>query len=198
MNDSLILFIATIANLLAKRFWRKKMINKDNFFTQTYGAFTPCDPPLRDPDYTSYVKKFVYPDGAFDSDVFDIDAEPVGEPILTDSDEVSSRYWYTEDGVYRRSNHWRKVAKCRWALPTYDPTEYFVVLTGFCRWNDFKRIKTHRVSELKDGTYTAVCFDRIEECVINAEARRNSTPLINHPNHYSDWVDIIIQTDPTV
>jgi hypothetical protein len=51
--------------------------------------------------------------------------------------ESGSRYWYTDKGVVRGSDHWGGVATCRWTL---DGTEAKnpVPVAGFCRWEDFE------------------------------------------------------------
>ena len=64
------------------------MIDSTNFHLCTIALFTPIATPSREADYVSKT--------------------PWGE--------VSSRYWYTEDGVIRESNHWGRVASCRWNL----------------------------------------------------------------------------------
>jgi hypothetical protein len=59
-----------------------------------------------------------------------------------------SEYWYTEDGVYRCSDHWGKVASCTWHLDTeaeehgngfrngcYASADLWQV--AFCKWEDF-------------------------------------------------------------
>ncbi|SNR15175.1 hypothetical protein [Tenacibaculum jejuense] len=48
-----------------------------------------------------------------------------------------SSYVYTEQGVYRYSNHWGRVANCRWKLngiPKYQNQNYYV---GYAKWTDF-------------------------------------------------------------
>src|SRR5690606_5627243 len=51
------------------------------------------------------------------------------------SNTPSSRYWYTDEGVYRESDHWGKCRNCYWTLDGDDEEEERVV--GFCRWEDF-------------------------------------------------------------
>jgi hypothetical protein len=51
-----------------------------------------------------------------------------------------SSYYFTESGVYRLSNHWSRVANCRWRLQ--ENLEIKKVNTnriklGFARWNEF-------------------------------------------------------------
>ena len=48
-----------------------------------------------------------------------------------------STYVYTEEGVYRHSNHWGRVANCRWKLngvTKYQNQNYYV---GYAKWTDF-------------------------------------------------------------
>ncbi|MBE7628876.1 cell division protein FtsQ [Tenacibaculum piscium] len=48
-----------------------------------------------------------------------------------------SLYFYTDKGVFRYSNHWGRVANCRWkiqGIEHYKSQDYYV---GFANWNDF-------------------------------------------------------------
>ncbi|MBA6156496.1 hypothetical protein H3Z83_08225 [Tenacibaculum sp. S7007] len=48
-----------------------------------------------------------------------------------------SLYFYADDGVYRYSNHWGRVANCRWKIKgveNYKSQNYYV---GFAKWIDF-------------------------------------------------------------
>lgn len=48
-----------------------------------------------------------------------------------------SNYFYTEEGVYRYSNHWGRVANCRWkisGIEDYKNQNYYV---GYANWLDF-------------------------------------------------------------
>lgn len=48
-----------------------------------------------------------------------------------------SNYFYTEEGVYRYSNHWGRVANCRWkisGIEDYKNQSYYV---GYSNWLDF-------------------------------------------------------------
>lgn len=48
-----------------------------------------------------------------------------------------SQYHYTSAGVYRYSNHWGRVANCRWKIKgvtNYKNQEYYL---GYASWNDF-------------------------------------------------------------
>ncbi|WP_428742384.1 hypothetical protein [Tenacibaculum sp.] len=48
-----------------------------------------------------------------------------------------SYYYYTENGVFRYSNHWGRVANCRWkirGIEQYKNQNYYV---GYANWSDF-------------------------------------------------------------
>ena len=49
----------------------------------------------------------------------------------------NSLYYFTEDGVYRESNHWGRVASCRWRLTTNSPYKNQQRITAFAKWKDF-------------------------------------------------------------
>ena len=70
------------------------MITKDNFHLMTKGIFSKCDLPTTAPDYVS----------------------------LNKNGNVSSKYWYTKNGVVRQSDHWGRVASCIWTLKGHSTT----------------------------------------------------------------------------
>ncbi|TYP96462.1 hypothetical protein C7447_10728 [Tenacibaculum adriaticum] len=48
-----------------------------------------------------------------------------------------SYYFYTQEGVYRYSNHWGRVASCRWkikGIEEYKNQHYYV---GYSKWENF-------------------------------------------------------------
>ncbi len=63
------------------------MLNQNNFWVCSEGSFSLAEEPSREPSYVSMYQG-----------------------------EVSSIYWYTEAGVYRKSAHWGKVLHCHWPL----------------------------------------------------------------------------------
>lgn len=46
-----------------------------------------------------------------------------------------SEYWYTKEGVYRKSNHWGNVSSCKWPLDGQQIRGD--VKIGFSKWSDF-------------------------------------------------------------
>lgn len=51
-----------------------------------------------------------------------------------------SRYHYTKDGVYRYSDHWGRVANCRWKLIANSEFKSQKLHLGFAKWSDFYHI----------------------------------------------------------
>ena len=93
--------------------------NKDNFFQNSIGYWEKKSaPPKRPADYKStYFEKG------------------------TGNLKKSSEYWYTDEGVYRRSNHWgMDVASCSWLLKgvEYKPdgVSKGYTVTAFIPWNE--------------------------------------------------------------
>lgn len=51
-----------------------------------------------------------------------------------------SWYYFTQDGVYRLSNHWSRVANCRWRLeanPQIPKKASSRMRLGFAKWTEF-------------------------------------------------------------
>lgn len=53
-----------------------------------------------------------------------------------------SSYFYTDEGVYRKSNHWGRVANCRWKLRATAHYKNQQIVVGFAKWNDFYPINS--------------------------------------------------------
>ena len=53
-----------------------------------------------------------------------------------------SLYYYTKEGVYRKSNHWGRVANCRWKLISNENYKNQNTVIGFARWIDFYPINS--------------------------------------------------------
>ena len=77
--------------------------------------------------------------------IFKEAAKPEGQPDFVS--ESGSAYWYTNQGVYRASNHWGNVASCDWGLDgVCEANTPCVVLPfeicGFALWSDFTASST--------------------------------------------------------
>lgn len=51
--------------------------------------------------------------------------------------DSGSEYYFTEIGVYRKSNHWGRAANCRWRLLVNSAYKNQTEIVGFARWTDF-------------------------------------------------------------
>jgi hypothetical protein len=47
-----------------------------------------------------------------------------------------SSYYFTNDGVYRMSNHWGRAANCKWRLIPISGSSQRIKV-GYARWSDF-------------------------------------------------------------
>ncbi|WP_281225220.1 hypothetical protein [Flavobacterium aquiphilum] len=59
-----------------------------------------------------------------------------GMPVQYDS-QSGSKYYYTEEGMYRLSNHWGRLANSKWRLVPMEPETSSKFKIGFARWNEF-------------------------------------------------------------
>ena len=48
-----------------------------------------------------------------------------------------SSYYFTKEGVYRKANHWGRVANCRWKLNSDKKLKNQSYNVGFAKWVDF-------------------------------------------------------------
>jgi hypothetical protein len=64
-----------------------------------------------------------------------------------------SFYFYTDEGVYRKSNHWGRVANCRWRLLSDEKIKSQNDYVGFAKWTDF-----YALNEAEKQFYIAVDF----------------------------------------
>ena len=53
-----------------------------------------------------------------------------------------SMYFYTNEGVYRKSNHWGRVANCRWKIIANENYKNQQIVIGFAKWTDFYPINS--------------------------------------------------------
>lgn len=143
----------------------KIKITKDNFFIKSKADFKKVEKaPEREPDYISPCKFVVWEDDIEhiekdesetkiylceedeDDDYgFTVKEYKVVETFIGRygdrgykciSEDTSSKYWYTDEGVYRESDHWGECRKCYWTLEGNEEDGERVV--GFCRWEDFE------------------------------------------------------------
>lgn len=67
----------------------------------------------------------------------------------------NSMYFYTDEGVYRKSNHWGRVANCRWKLIANKNYKNQNTVTAFAKWDDF-----YPINSSEKNFYIDVNFDK--------------------------------------
>lgn len=68
--------------------------------------------------------------------------EMVGDDLFLDNKEhfkskSGSLYYYTKAGIYRYSNHWGRVANCRWKISGIENYKNQNRYVGYANWSDF-------------------------------------------------------------
>jgi hypothetical protein len=66
----------------------------------------------------------------------------------------NSLYFFTKEGVYRKSNHWGRVASCRWKLITTSSYKNQQTVLAFAKWKDF-----YSLHETEKLFYISVNFE---------------------------------------
>ena len=80
--------------------------------------------------------------------------------------ESGSEYYFIETGVYRKSNHWGRVANCKWRLINNNESKNESRLKiGFANWSDF-----YWDNEFEKIYYLEVNFDKKE---VNLQHKNN-------------------------
>lgn len=77
---------------------------------------------------------------------------PTDKTYKSDS---NSEYFYTEEGVYRKSNHWGRVANCRWKLIAKDKYKNQQTVVAYAKWIDF-----YPINSSEKNFFIAVDFNR--------------------------------------
>ena len=103
------------------------MYNKNNFHKYTFCEFIEIEPNKISKIKTSYKSK------------------------------SGSEYCFTEEGVYRISNHWGRAANCRWRLISEIKNPNQKERIGYAKWTDF-----YPNNETENFFYVEVKFDTKE------------------------------------
>lgn len=141
------------------------MINRDNFYLDTFANFSQCEEPEGSADYISLKRSIVFSDRleeygyrlALDKELDQVKvlnnqgyeigrvvevvkSQTTGnEGYIFETNEISSLYWFTEEGVYRQSDHWGSCRSCEWHLDMDIPKDG-KLRTGFINWENFYKI----------------------------------------------------------
>ena len=65
-----------------------------------------------------------------------------------------SSYYFTDEGVYRVSNHWGRAANCKWRLQALEDISSDRTRAGYANWNAF-----HADNDLQKLYFIEVDFD---------------------------------------
>ena len=65
-----------------------------------------------------------------------------------------SKYFYTQEGMYRLSNHWGRLANSKWRLEPMDPETAYKTKLGFAAWNEFYPDNTEEELYYLEANYT--------------------------------------------
>ena len=88
-----------------------------------------------------------------------------------------SAYYFTEIGVYRKSNHWGRAANCRWRLITNSNYKNQTESVGFAYWTDFyPNNETENLFFIAmDEAKNEVCFNHKNHPDYTNQLLRNAT-----------------------
>ena len=81
----------------------------------------------------------------------------------------NSLYHFTKEGVYRKSNHWGKVATCRWKLIPNTTYKNQQTVSGFAKWEDF-----YPLNETEKIFYILVNFETKKATIKAKQAKETA------------------------
>lgn len=119
--------------------------DQNNFFNKSTADFTKVTKSEikgRKPDYISYCRVYEVEelDLSQTENLHFVGKTPGGDFIYENRARISSKYWYTSEGVFRESDHWNRVAGCYWGLRNKKGSAIFSSKKqmAFAKWDDFK------------------------------------------------------------
>ena len=83
-----------------------------------------------------------------------------------------SMYFYTKEGVYRKSNHWGRVANCRWKLLVNQDYKNQQIVIGFAKWADF-----YPINSIEKIFFIDVDFDKKTAIILPKKENETKNPL---------------------
>jgi hypothetical protein len=67
----------------------------------------------------------------------EVDAALIKDLVPNYKSEAGSQYFYTEEGMYRLSNHWGRLANSKWRLIAMEEESMNKFKLGFATWDSF-------------------------------------------------------------
>lgn len=140
-----------------------EIIDRTNFFEDTVANFVDAKLPDTAPDYISYRRKVLFlgairklgwkiatkngkevlvsPNNKVQGEILEtINHNVTDEPgYLFETPEISSAYWYDDNGVFRLSDHWGTCRTCEWHL-NREIINDGKVRVGYSTWTNFYKI----------------------------------------------------------
>lgn len=105
-----------------------KTYNRTNFFKHTYCIFHEVNPENLPAEVPDYISK------------------------------SQSKYYFTAEGVFRKSNHWGRAANCRWKLISREFKSQTEIV-AYAKWTDFfannetEKLFFIQINESKEVTF---------------------------------------------
>jgi len=86
-----------------------------------------------------------------------------------------SMYFYTDEGVYRKSNHWGRVANCKWKIITNEHYKNQQIVIGFAKWSNF-----YPLNSIEKIFYIEVDFQK-KVARIQSKKEKSASKLFTFP-----------------
>ncbi len=71
----------------------------------------------------------------------------ISTPKIRQRSKYQSRYWYTEEGVYRLSDHWGLIGSCKWVFKGIDYLNVKGEILAFTYWDSFEHTIFYQSNE---------------------------------------------------
>jgi hypothetical protein len=84
----------------------------------------------------------------------EVNSLEIGELDTHFVSKSGSSYYFTEKGVYRKSNHWGRAANCKWRLQTFFENSSRTKI-GYAEWSHF-----YAINETEKLYYIEVNFEK--------------------------------------
>ncbi len=68
-----------------------------------------------------------------------VDSIEIKDLIPSYKSKSGSHYYFTEKGVFRKSNHWGRAANCRWRVIPNQQYKNQTIIVAYANWSDFYR-----------------------------------------------------------
>ncbi|UMB60502.1 hypothetical protein MHL31_15645 [Lutibacter sp. A80] len=84
-----------------------------------------------------------------------------------------SLYFYAENGVYRYSNHWGRVANCKWKIKGVEAYKNQIYYVGYAKWSDF-----YPLNSKEKNFYIIIEVETNEPKIFRVKEGDKTTPFL--------------------